>query len=111
MTDETPDIAAKIAEVGEALEPLRESFRVLTEAITTAIDQPGVREALAKGARHQAKECRDEAALKRLAADPEAGDGFLKLLSKTVFTQQAVRLEARADELDGAAEYFEGGSA
>jgi len=114
MTDKTPSIeefAAQVAEIGKALEPLRESFQAIAEAITTAINQPGVREALANGARRQAAQCREEAALKRLAANPEAGDGFLKLLLKTSNAQQAVRLEERAVELDDAADYFEGSKA
>lgn len=108
MPDMTPEqrtarLREALEAIGTSLDASRYAFRAFAGALMEAINAPGVRDALANGARAAAAECRGEAASKRLAADPDPRDNFLRILTKAAHNREAARLDRRADELDQAA--------
>lgn len=103
----TAQLRQALEEIGRSLGAAEAAFRVFGDAFMDAINAPGVRDALAKGARAAAAQCRAEAVLKRLAADPDPRDNFLHLLTKATHSREAARLDQRADELDDAAALLE----
>lgn len=108
-TEPTPEETAdQIREAFQAIgKALHDAWQAFADELMKAFNAPGVREALIKGARAGAAQCREEAALKRLAADPDSRDGFLQLIAKNITVRDAERLLERATELDDAADSLE----